>query len=108
MEESKFLQFVGDTPVTRLTNFLIIGREFDYTLTDMANKAGISWTTLNRIFPVLVSSGIVREIRKIGRARLFKLSIDNPVVRKMIELHKTVLLEEAKKAEQLHLVKVSS
>jgi DNA-binding transcriptional ArsR family regulator len=105
MEESEFLKFVGDTPVTRLINFLIIGREFDYTLTDLASKAGISWTTLNRIFPRLLSEGVVVEMRKIGRARLFKLNINSPIVKRMIDLHREVLLESARKAEKLQLVR---
>ena len=102
--KSAFLEFVGDTPFTRLLNFLLIGREFDYTLTDMANKAGISWTTLNRIFPHMLARGIVVEVRQIGRARLYKLNTANPVVKKMVELHNSVLLEQSKRAEKEMLV----
>ncbi|HLD89153.1 MAG TPA: hypothetical protein VI894_03020 [Candidatus Nanoarchaeia archaeon] len=40
-EKSAFLEFVGDTPFTRPLNFLLIGQEFDYTLTDIANKAAL-------------------------------------------------------------------
>ena len=99
-DKSAFLEFVGDTPVTRLLNFLIIGREFDYALTDLANKAGISWTTLNRISPKLVSQGVVIEVRQIGRARLYKLNANNSIVKKMIELHKGILLESLKRNDK--------
>ena len=106
--ESVFLKFVGDTPVTRLLNFLIIGRKFDYTLTDLANKAGISWTTLNRIFPKLRDQKIVVEVRQIGRARLYKLNVGNPNVKKMIELHKGILLENLKMMAGEKLIEVQA
>ncbi len=38
MDHNAFLEFVGDTPVNRLLDFLLTGREFDYTLTDLAKK----------------------------------------------------------------------
>lgn len=104
--KSAFLEFVGDTPVTRLLNFLIIGKDFDYTLTDLANKAGISWTTLNRIFPKLVSQKIVIEMRQVGRARLYKLNLNNPNVKKMISLHKGILLESLKAMAEEKIIEV--
>ncbi|MBI4451609.1 hypothetical protein HY642_06560 [Candidatus Woesearchaeota archaeon] len=103
-EKSAFLEFVGDTPVTRLLNFLIIGRDFDYTLTDLANKAGVSWTTLNRIFPKLRAQNIVVEVRQIGRARLYKLNASNPNVKKMLDLHKGIILENLSKMAEEKLI----
>ncbi len=103
-EKSAFLEFVGDTPVTRLLNFLIIGREFDYTLTDLANKAGVSWTTLNRIFPKLREQNIVAEVRQVGRARLYKLNMNNPNVQMMVELHKGIILKSLQTAAQEQLI----
>ncbi len=101
-EENAFLEFVGDTPTTRLIDFLITGREFDYTLTDLTNKAGVSWTTLHRIFPSFVKNKIVIEVRQIGRAKLYKLNANNPLVMKFVDLHNSILLNELNK----HKVKV--
>ncbi len=93
-EKSAFLELVGDTPFTRLLDFLITGRNFDYTLTDLANKAGLSWTTLNRIFPKLVERGIVVMVRRVGVAKLYKLNTENALVTKMTELYNAVLTEQ--------------
>lgn len=90
-EKSAFLELVGDTPFTRLMDFLITGRNFDYTLTDLANKAGLSWTTLNRIFPKLVERGIVVMVRQVGVAKLYKLNTENALATKMVELYNAVL-----------------
>ncbi len=97
VEENAFLEFVGDTPTTRLIDFLITGREFDYTLTDLTNKAGVSWTTLHRIFPSFIKNKIVVEVRQIGRAKLYKLNESTPLVKKFIELYDCILLTEMNK-----------
>jgi len=52
-EESIFLDYVGDTPRMRILQYLIEGRDFDYTLTDLLN-AGVSWGTLNTLVPKLL------------------------------------------------------
>ena len=85
-EESIFLEHVGDTPRMRLLQYLIEGRDFDYTLTDMIN-AGVSWGTLNTLVPVLVELEIVVKTRKIGRATLYKLNQENDVVKQFVILY---------------------
>lgn len=57
-EKTLFREFIGDYPTTRLLEFLIEGRFFDYILTDIAEKAGVSWRTLHRIWPNFVKNKI--------------------------------------------------
>lgn len=99
-EQSGFLELVGDTPFTRLIDFFITGRNFDYTLTDLSKKAGVSWTTLNRIFPKLLERGMVVQVRQIGMARLYKLNMENALVLKMVDLYQSMLAEKLKTAMQ--------
>lgn len=97
-EESIFIEFMGDTPAIRLLDFLITGREYDFTLTDMATKAGMSWSTLHRIFPRFIRNKIVIQTREIGRAKLYKLNIANLLVKKLVDVYDTLLMQELKKA----------
>ncbi|VVB81015.1 Uncharacterised protein [uncultured archaeon] len=106
MERNVFLEFVGDTPVNRLLDFLLTGRDFDYTLTDLAKKAGISWSTLHRIFPRFVKNKIVVQIRQIGRAKLYKLNQNNPIVQKFVALYDTILLQQLAKIEEKEIITV--
>ena len=85
-EKTVFREFVGDYPGIRLLEFLIEGRFFDYTLTDIAEKAGVSWRTLHRIWPLFVKNKIVIITRIVGRAKLYKLNMENPAVIKFVEL----------------------
>ncbi|MFH1182566.1 MAG: hypothetical protein V1702_06415 [Candidatus Woesearchaeota archaeon] len=104
-EKSAFLEMIGDTPFTRLLDFLITGRNFDYTLSDLARKAGISWTTLNRTFPKLVEQGIVVKTRQVGVAKLYRLNTENFLVAKLVDLYMGVLAERLRRAGKEHAIK---
>jgi hypothetical protein len=95
---SIFLVHLGDSPRMRLMQFLIEGRDFDYTLTDMLN-ANISWGTLNTIVPKLVKVGIVIPVRKIGRATLYKINKDNKVAMQLMKIYDYLILEELERRE---------
>lgn len=90
-ETTIFRDFVGDYPSTRLLEFLIEGRFFDYTLTDISEKSGVSWRTLNRIWPRFIKNKIVIITRTIGRIKLYKLNLKNPPVIKLVELFDKLL-----------------
>lgn len=105
-EESKslFLEFIGDSPTTRLFEHLILGKDFDYTLTDLM-EAGVSWSTLNRIFPRFIEDGIVVQTRAIGKIKLYKLNMQNACVKKLVEFFdKIVYLKVHEKIEKEHLL----
>lgn len=86
-----FREFVGDYPGIRLLEFLIEGRFFDYTLTNIAEKSGVSWRTLHRIWPNFVKNKMVVVTREIGRVRLYKLNMENSAVMKLVELFDNLL-----------------
>lgn len=94
-----FLEFFGDNPNTRLLEFLLAGREFDYSLTDMAENAGVSWTTLHRIFPRFEKQKIVVKTREIGRAKLYKLNLGNEEVKTLAALYDGLLKKQLELAE---------
>ena len=100
-EATVFRDFVGDYPGTRLLEFLIEGRFFDYTLTDISEKSGVSWTTLNRIWPKIVKNKIVIITRKIGKIKLYKLNMENPAVIKLVELFDSLLEQSIPMKEKL-------
>ena len=91
-EESIFLDYVGDSPRMRVLQYLIEGRDFDYTLTDMLNS-GVSWGTLNQLMPKFFELKIVIKTRKIGRATLYKINQDNKFVKQLVGLYDNLILE---------------
>lgn len=110
-EKTVFREFVGDYPSIRLLEFLIEGRFFDYTLTDIAEKAGVSWRTLNRIWPSFIKNKIVIITRTIGRSKLYKLNMENSAVIKLVELFDNLLDQSREKVppkEQKRKIIISS
>ena len=98
-EESLFLDYVGDTPRMRILQYLIEGKDFDYTLTDLLN-AKVSWGTLNTLLPKLLHLGIVIKTRKIGRATLYKINQNNIAIKGLIRLYDTLLLKKLNQLEE--------
>ena len=89
-----FVRTFGSSPVIKVLNFLLQGRGLDYSMSDVARNSDISWTTLNRIWEGMEKAGLIKNTRKIGKAKLYRLNTDNEVVKRLIDLHKQLLIEE--------------
>ncbi len=100
---SSFCLVFGNAPHVRILDFLLTARGlFDCTLTDIADGAGVSWATANALFPEFVKLGIAKETRCIGRARLYAVNEQSPLVRELARVHAAVAdrLIEAELARQ--------
>ncbi|MBI2545765.1 hypothetical protein HYV81_01150 [Candidatus Woesearchaeota archaeon] len=85
-DKSSFRLVFGDSPIVKVIDFFLDNREFDYSLTDIAKNADIGWSTLHGFWNNIVKLGIVTKTRKIGRAELYKLNLNSPLVKKLIDL----------------------
>lgn len=94
--ETLFRRTLGDTPKIRVLEFFIEGREFDYSITDIAEGAEIGRTTLFRIFEDLLKTKIIVPTRQIGNAKLYRLNIENPFVKKLIEVFDEIIMPKKK------------
>jgi len=83
----------------RILQYLIEGRDFDYTLTDMLH-AGVSWGTLNTLIPKLLELGLIVKTRKIGRATLYKINKNNMVIKELIKLYNNLIINKLGLKEQ--------
>ena len=100
-DETLFLKFLRrDNSIIRVIDFLLDNEAFDYSKTDIAKGAGISRTTLLKIWKTLEDFGIVIETRKVGRAKMYKLNKNNPIVQKFIELDNAISEYYAKKLDK--------
>jgi hypothetical protein len=86
-KENVFMEYFGNTPFIRVLDFLIVGKDFDYSMTEIADGAQAGWTAFSKVWKVFVEKGIVEHTRDIGKARLYKINARNPLVQKLIKLH---------------------
>jgi len=90
MDQSVFVEYFGDYPLIRVLDFLILGRDLDYSMTEIAKNSGVGWTAFSDIWPKLVEKKIVSFTRKIGNAKLFKLNTKNIWVKELIKMDKVI------------------
>lgn len=82
--KSVLIEVLGGTPIIRVLDFLLIeGKYFDYSLSDIANNAGVSKITLNKILPKLEELGIVKETRSVGQAKMYMLNKESPLAKRL-------------------------
>ncbi len=96
-EKSVFVEYFGDYPLIRVLDFLILGRDMDYSLTETAKSAGVGWTAFSEIWPKLTEKEIVVFTRKIGNAKLFRLNTKNRWVKELIKMDKVITKIETEK-----------
>jgi len=97
MEKQVFLQQEGDTPKNRIWNFLIVHSEYDYSMKDIARYSGIGYTTIKTIWKEFKQKKVVVQTRTVGKARMYKLNLANPVVEKFTDFYWAVVDAVVKK-----------
>ena len=96
-EKSLFVEFMGASPMIKVMDYLITERELDFSITDMAENAGIGRATLYRIWDDLIENKIILHTRDIGKAKLFKLNVEDSKIKKLIEIYDMLTVEELRK-----------
>ena len=96
-EQSVFIEYFWDYPLIRVLDFLILGRNMDYSMTEIAKNAGVGCTAFSEIWPHLVKKEIVIFTRKIGNAKLFQLNTKNSWVQELIKMDKLITKIETEK-----------
>ena len=104
--KSLFIEFMGDSPMIRVLDYLLTERELDFSITDMAENSGIGRATLYRIWGNLIKNKIIVHTRDIGKAKLFKLNMGNNKIKKLIEIYDMLALEELKKHSERQKIEV--
>ncbi len=96
-EKSVFAEYFGDYPLVRVLDFLIEGRDMNYSMTEIAKNSNVGWTAFSEIWPQLVKKEIVTFTRKIGNAKLFRLNMKNFWVKELIRMDKVMTKLETEK-----------
>ncbi len=89
MMENKtiFLNIFGDSPVLRVMDFLIVNEDFDYSMTDIADLSKVGYSTLKLFWQRLENEGIIIKTRTVGKAKMYRLNVANPVIKRFRDLY---------------------
>ena len=86
-----FCDIFGDSSVARILDHLAKYEGRDYSLTELARDCSVSYRTIQRVFPLLVQKEFVRMTRRIGKANMYSINLENTTMR---DLHKLLLKAE--------------
>jgi predicted transcriptional regulator len=87
MKKSIYLDTFGYSPINKVLDFLTIYDQFDYSLTDIAKNAGISYSTLQLMWSDLENSGIVKQSRIVGKAKMYTINKKNIFAKAFIDFY---------------------
>ncbi|MEM2631359.1 MAG: winged helix-turn-helix domain-containing protein [Candidatus Bathyarchaeia archaeon] len=97
--ESILIKTLGDSPKLRIVDFFLDNPLFDFTKKEVIEALGMSKQTFYKYFPELEEFGIVKVSRKIGKAKLYKINVEHPLVKMLREYETKLAHEIAEKAE---------
>ena len=104
-EQSLFLKVFGSHPKLKVMDFLIVSIDLDYSMKEIAEKSGVGYSTLKLFWKDMVKNRIVMPTRTIGNAKLFKVNVNNLVVKEFHEFYWkiTKLIAKQKKSKKILL-----
>ncbi len=89
------IRALGSSPKLRILDYLLDYKLNDFTKREILEALGMSKLTLYKYFRDLEELGLVVASRKIGRATLYKVNLENPMVKMLIEYETQLSLKIA-------------
>jgi AcrR family transcriptional regulator len=100
---------LGDSPKLRIIDFFLDNPLLDFTKKEVIEALGMSKQTFYKYFKDIEKYGIVNVSRKIGRAKLYKINLENPIVKMLREFETQLSLiiaeQEAEKMRKQIAIK---
>jgi len=100
-KEKKFksilLETFGNSPRVRIIDFFMDNPKFEFTKSEVMEALGMCKRTFYKHFRDVKAQGIVIVSGRRGRAKLYKLNLEHPLVRLLMQYELQVSLQYAKK-----------
>ena len=93
--DSLLIKALGNSPKLRILDYLLDYKLNDFTKKEIIEALGMSKLTFYKYFKDLEELGLVTATRKIGRATLYKINLENPMVKMIVEYETKLSLQIA-------------
>jgi len=81
--------------IAKILDFLLIHKGFDYSKTEIAENSGVGYKTLFDNWDKLKRYGLVKETRTIGRATLYTINQNSPIVKALKKSQHEIMFYDA-------------
>jgi transposase len=80
-----FKDIFGDSPQTKIMDFLADHPNFDYSISEIAKNSCVSRPTAYKIKDILLKKGLIVLSRELGGSPLYKLNPENKIVQVILK-----------------------
>ena len=84
--DSLLLKAFGYTPKLRIMDIFMTNPYFDFSKSELVRELRMSKQTLYKNFDDLEELGVVKVSRRIGRATLYKINMQHPLVKRLYDM----------------------
>jgi len=103
--DSILVRALGSSPKLRILDYLLDYKLNDFTKKEIVEALGMSKLTFYKYFEDLLDLGLVVPSRKIGRATLYKINLNNPIVKMLVEYETKLSLQIAEQMKKPMVVR---
>jgi len=90
-DDTPLLHLFGMPARTRLLSVLVDEREYDLTVTELADQAGVARSTVYDHLDSLLDLGVIEETRETGGSTRYQLNEDSEIAEELYKLDGLVL-----------------
>lgn len=99
MDTTLLMRYLGDTPNLRIIDFFL-DNQSDYSKKEILEGAGMSKTTLYKVWPNLEKLQVIIPKRKYGNTILYALNKDNVFVKQVISMDSALSKRAMQKSKE--------
>jgi predicted DNA-binding protein YlxM (UPF0122 family) len=81
MGNSVFIDLFGGSPINKVLDFLLDFYHYDYSMSDIAKYADVSYSTLKTLLPELEEKDFIKRTRISGKSKMYQFNKDNPYMK---------------------------
>jgi len=97
---SVFLRVFGTSPQLRLLDFFLDNPNHDFSRNEIMQAIGMAKRTLYEYLPILLEEGAIKVSRRIGRAELYTLDRESPIVQCFLRVEEELTRQVEASAEE--------
>jgi len=97
LEQTILVKMFGYSPKVRILDIFLDNPYFDFSKSEVVKELGMSKQTFYKHFKDLEELGVVEVSRRIGRATMYRISRQHPLIRRLDEIITEISLRTAEK-----------